>query len=128
MCVREDVRNDDLSQVLDKVRLEGRLSILILTQVKEQLLHGIGETLVLGILVELISHELQFINEVIGMVTVSLSEQELSLIVELVPFSVGLVLQNVTLFSKTSASVFVEMSEPALEFRVSISITVELVE
>ena len=125
--VLEDVGDDDLGQILDEMRLECRLAILILTQVGEELLGGTSEGLVLGILVELLAIELELVENAVRVISVSLAEEESAFVVDLVPLIVGLILQDVALLLETLADVLVETLEPVLEFRVLVGITVDLV-
>ena len=126
--ILEDVGDNDLSQILDKMGLECRRAVLILAQVEEQLLGSTSESLVLRVLVELVGEELGLVEDAIGMISVPLAEEESTLVVDLVPFVVGLILQNVTLLLKALADVLVEALEPVLEFRVLVGIAVNLVE
>lgn len=121
----EDTGENDISQVLDKMRLELSLSVLVLTKVEEELLNSIAEGNVLLVLVELVNVEFELIGNSVGVVAVAVAEEELALVVELVPLLSGLVLKNVALLLETLANVLVHVSEPTLELRVVVSIAVD---
>jgi hypothetical protein len=90
--VGEDGRDDDLGEILDQMRLEGRLAILIVAKIQEEFLDSITESLVLGITLELLGEELDLIEDAIGVTSITFSEKMMTLIVDLVPFIGGLIL------------------------------------
>jgi hypothetical protein len=125
--VLEDAWDDHVDEILDQVRLECGLSIVISAEIVEQLLHGVGQSLVLWILVKLIAHELELVHNTVGVVSVSIAEEEVSLIVEGVPLVGGLVLEDIALLLEASSDVLVHRFEPVLELGVLLGITVQLV-
>ena len=122
----QDSREDDGSQILDKVRLEGRLAVGVVAKILEELLHGSAEGLVVRILIELISDSLGLVNDTVGVTLVLATEQLAAVVVEAVPFLVGGVLEDVTLLKEDPADVFVEGDEPVFEFIVLLGILVDL--
>lgn len=122
----QDSREDDGSQILDKVRLEGRLAVGIVAKILEELLHSSAESLVVRVLIELISDSLGLINDTVGVSLVLATEQLAAVVVEAVPFLVGGVLKDVTLLKEDPADVLVEGNEPVLEFVVLLGILVDL--
>lgn len=126
--VLEDGRKDDVSQVLDEVRLEGRLPILVITEVIEQPLAGIGKAPVVGVLVELVGEELDLISDAIGVVAVTVAKEEVAAVVELVPLIGSTVLHDVALLAKALSDVGINLLEPVLQLRVSVSVAVDLVD
>lgn len=107
------------------MRLELSLSVLVLTEVEEELLDSIAEGNVLLVLVELINVEFELVGNSVGVVAVAVAEKELALVVELVPLLGGLVLKDVALLLETLANVLVHVGEPTLELRVVVSIAVD---
>ena len=126
--VLEDARYDNLGKILDEMRLELGLTVLIVAQVEEELLGCSSERLVLGILVELVSHELGLVDDAVGVVSVTFAEEELTLVIDAVPLVIGRILQNETLLLKTATDEFVEILEPVLQFGVLVGITIDIIQ
>ena len=93
----EDGGKDNVSEVLDKVFLELDVATLIATQVGEQFLHGITESLVLAILVELVTKELDLVENTIGVVLVTVTQQESAMVNQFIILAVPGILQHVAL-------------------------------
>ena len=67
------------------MRLERSLAILVVSKVEEEFLDGLAESLVLWVLIELVGKELYLIQDAVGVIAVAVTEQKLSLVVEVVP-------------------------------------------
>lgn len=117
--------DDDIAKVSEQVWLERRLSILVGAQVLEQLVHGLPESLVERVIVEFVTKEFDLIENTVGVVLVAITQEEVALIVQLVPLFGGLILKNVALLLQALANVSVKMSEETLEFWVLVGITVD---
>jgi hypothetical protein len=126
--VLEDGGEDDLAEILDEMLLEHGFPVLIVTKVKEQLLYCLTKGLVLGIFVELVAHELELVDDSVGVVAVTLAEKVSAVVVELIPLFVGGILHNEALFLEAFANVFVDALEPFLEFGVFLGVTVDVVD
>lgn len=124
--VLHDGRDDDISQVLDQMRLEDGLSVIIVAKVSEQLLAGLTEGLVLRIAVKLLGKELDLVDDTVGVTAVLVAEQESAVVVELVPLLGGLVLEDEPLLEEAASDVVVHALEPVLKLTVVISVTVNL--
>lgn len=83
--VNQDFRNDNLGQVLDEMRLESWFTVFIIAKVKEQLLHGIAECLVLWVSLELVTDELDFVKDTVGVTTVFVAKEKVAPVVKCVP-------------------------------------------
>ena len=108
--------------------LELGLAVLIVAKVHKELVHGIGEGAVLWVFVKLVGQKLGLVDNAVGVVPVALPKEEVALVVDLVPLVVGLVLHNIALLLQALADEGVEVFEPATEFRILVSITVDLVD
>lgn len=108
--------------------LEDRLAILIITKILEELLHSQSESLVLWVLVELIGEELNLIHDTVRMVTVTVPQEEIATIVELVPFFVGSVLHDESLLLEALSDKQIHVLEPSSEFGILLGITVDVVD
>lgn len=124
----KDTWDDDVAEVLEKVRLECRLAVLIVAKLVEKSLHGLTKLLVLWILIKLITDEFEFIDHAVGVVTVTIAEEEAAFVVQLVPLLSSRVLQNEALLLKGFTDILVDVAEPALEFGVFVGITVHNVD
>jgi len=120
--------NDDLSDVLDKVFLECRPAVFVVSKVIEQLLHGPTEALIVRVCCELITQESEFIGNTIGVITVAVAKQEVTVIVQAVVLLSRLMAHDIALLFETGADVVVDGTEPILELRVIISIAVDIVD
>jgi hypothetical protein len=109
------------------VRLERSLAILVSAEVVEQLVHGIGEGLVLRIRVELLANELELVGDTVSVSTVTTSEEIVALVVNTVPLFVGGIFKDIALLLENFANVAIKALEPVLEFRVAVSVGVDLV-
>ena len=76
----------------------------------------------------MVRKEFDLVKDVISVVSVTVTEEELTLIVKLIPFLGSLVSEDETLLSQTFTDVYVDALEPVLELWILISITVDLVE
>ncbi|KAI6767974.1 hypothetical protein HG530_005983 [Fusarium avenaceum] len=124
--VLEGSRKDDIPQVLEQMRLEDRLTILVVAKILEQLLERLGKGMVLSVLIELVGKELDLIDDTVGVASVLVTEEVSALVVQLIPLASGLILKDVTLLKEASADVRVHGLEPVLELAVVISIAVDL--
>lgn len=106
--------------------LEDRLAILIVAEILEKLCESLSKGVVLRILIELISKELDLVNNTVGVAAVLVAEEVATLVVELIPLASGLVLKDVALLEEASSDVRVHSLEPILELTVVIGITVDL--
>jgi len=120
--------NDDLSDVLDKVFLERRPAVFVVSKVIEQLLHGSPEALVVWVCCKLITQESEFIGDTICVVTVAVAKQEIAVIIQAIVLLGRLMAHDITLLFETGTDVVVDGPEPILELRVIISITVDIVD
>ena len=125
--ILEEGWENDVAEVFDEVRLEFRLAVLVVTQVIEELIHCVGESAILRILVELVGEELCLVNDTIGVIAVTLAKKEVALVIKLVPLLVGVVLHYIALLFEATAKVGVNVFEPTAKLGVLISITVDLV-
>lgn len=123
----EDARNNNLREILYQMRLECWLAILVIAKIIEQLLHRLSETLVLWVLVELVGKELDFIEDAVGMVSVTVSKEEVATVVQLVPLIGGSVFHNIALLLQALSDVRVNLLEPVLQLGILVRITVDLV-
>lgn len=125
--VLKDARNDDICEILDEMGLESCLAVLIVSQVEEQLLDSLAERFVLWVSIELIAKEFEFVQDAIGVVAITITEEELSLIVKSIPLFRGRVLENVTLLLEATTCELVNRLEPVLQFWVAVGISVDVV-
>ena len=95
--VLENTRDDYIGEILDEMQLERGFAILVGAEILEQLLDSQAEGLVLWILVELITKELEFVQNAVGVVAIAIAEEELSLVVQTIPLVCRFVLENVSL-------------------------------
>src|ERR1700712_4015041 len=110
------------------MRLERSLAALVVTKIEEQLLHSGGESLILWVIVELITDELEFIGNAIGVATIFVTEKEVALVIERVPCISGGILHNVPLLLEAAADISIHVFEPSLQLRVGIGIAIYLVD
>jgi len=115
-------RDDDLAKVLEQMRLESGLSVLVIAEISEQLLHSQAELLVLWVLVELVCEELDLIDNTVGVVAVTVTEKEVSTVVELVPLVGSGILHDVTLLLQDLSDISVNVLKPVLELWVLVGI------
>lgn len=83
--VHKELGNDNFGEILDEMRLESGLAVLVVTQVDEQLLHSITKRLVLGISIKLVAEELELIEDTVGVPAILIPEEIVALIVKRVP-------------------------------------------
>ncbi len=126
--VLEDSREDNLAEILDKMLLEHRLAILVIAKVKEQLLNGQAERLVLRILVKLVTQELDLIDDAVRMITVTLTKQIPAMIIEFIPLILSSILHDEALFLEALAYVCINALEPFPKFGILIGITIDVVD
>lgn len=126
--VLEDTGEDDLAKILEQVRLEGWLALLVVSEIGEQLLDRSRERRVVRIGVELFADELELIQNTVGVVAVAIAKQEVALVVQTVGLLVGLFLHDVALLLQCFSDVAVEVLEEVLQFGVLFGITVDLVD
>ena len=62
------------------MRLEGRLAVLVVAKILEQLLNRCGEGLILGILIKLIANELDLIKNSVGVGPILLTKEVVAMI------------------------------------------------
>lgn len=122
--VLEHSRKDDVCQILDEMGLEGRLAVLIVAKVSEQLGERVGKALVLGVLVELIGQELELIDDAVGVSAVLVAEKVVAVVVKAVPLLVGSIIENIALLLEAAADVAVHGLEPVLELGISVRILI----
>ena len=89
---------------------------------------GYGESLVLWVLVELITKELELVQNAVSMVAVAFSEQKMSSVIQSIPLVGRLVLEDISLVLQAAAHVLVNRLEPLLELWVSVSISIDVVD
>lgn len=126
--VLEERREDDIGQVLDQVRLELSLAVLVVAEIEEELVHGLAETLVERVLVELVNVELELVKNAVSVVAVAVAEEKVALVVELVPLISGSVLEDKALLLQATTDVGVDLLEPVLELWVAVGVAVDLVD
>lgn len=126
--ILKDGRDDDLAQVLDEVWLKGWLAILVIAQVIEELLQRQGKLLVLRVLVELLAQEAKLIHDAVRVIAVTVAQQKVATLVELVPLVHGTVLHDVALLLEALANVGIDAREPGLELGVLVGVLVDLVQ
>lgn len=115
-------RKNDLAEILQQMRLESRLSVLIVAEVGEQLLHRFSELLVLNIPVELVGKKLSLVDNAISVVAVTVPEKEVSTVIERIPLVGSRVLHDITLLLQNLSDVLVNTLEPVLQFWVLVGI------
>src|SRR4051812_46529197 len=94
--------------------LKGRLSILVVTEVIEQLLHRLCKSFVLRIFVELVAQEFELVKNTVSMVTVTITKKEVATVIELVPFISSLIFHDVTLLLQAFPDISIHVPEPCL--------------
>jgi hypothetical protein len=124
----EGERKDDLGEILDQMRLEGWLAVLVVAKVVEELLHGVGKLLVQRILVELIRQELGLVNDAVSVVAVTVAKEEVATIIERVPLLGCLIFHDVALLLEAFSDIRINLLEPRLELGVLVGIAVDLVD
>jgi hypothetical protein len=124
----KDIGKDHVGDILDQVLLEGRLSILIISEVLEQTIHGISQTLVVGISSELLAHKLKFVDQAVSVVPVAVAEQEVAVVVETVVLVGRSRLHDVTLLLEAAADELVHVTEPILKLGITVGIGVDVVD
>ena len=126
--VLKDARDDDIGEILDEMRLEGDLAVCIVAEIEEEFLDSVAESLVLWVRIELLAQEVKLVQNAVGVISVAVAEEELSLIVQAVPLLGGGVLEDVALLLETSSCVLVKIFEPVLKLRVLVGISVDVIE
>jgi len=126
--VLEDLRKDDLSNILEQMFLEGWLSILVGAQGLEELLNGSAELLRFWVLGKLLREESGLVDNMISMLSVSVPEEETSLVDKTVVLVGGVWLKDVSLLSQDTADVSVNALEVVLELWIAVGIGIEIVE
>lgn len=124
----DDVGNDDVSKILEKMGLEFWLAVTVVAEIVEEPVHGLGKRLVVRVLVELLTEELELLNDTIGVIPVALAQEEVALVVKLVVLLGGLVLEDEALLLQALANVGVEVLEETSELGVFVGVTVDLVD
>lgn len=125
METAEGAGDDDLRKVLDQVGLEGRPATLIGSKVLEELLDGVAEALVQRVLVELAPEELDLIGNAVGVVAVTLAEEVVPTVVDLVPLLRSAILHDEALLLETFSDIVVQMLEPRPQVRVLVGVPVD---
>ncbi len=92
--------------------LEGRLSVLIIAKFVEKVLHRVGEALVRWVVVELFGEEFGLVDDAVRVVPVTVTEKELSTVVQLVPFLRRAIGHDVALLLEALANISVHVLEP----------------
>jgi hypothetical protein len=106
------------------MRLKGRIAGLVIAKVREQLLQAFGESLILRVGIKLVTNKSELVNNAVGMASVTLTKENVSMIVELIPLLGSSVLHDKPLLFETSSDVGVDLFEPVLQRRVLIGITI----
>lgn len=101
----KEARQYDTAKIFQEIFLEDDLALRISPKICEELLHALAEALVPWILIKLLSDKLELSNNTVGIVPVPVSEEEVALIVQAVPFLVRLLLQNEALFLETATGI-----------------------
>lgn len=104
--------------------LEGRCASLILAKIQEKLVQGVGESLVLRVSIELLAQELELVDDAISVRPVTLTEEEVALVVNLVPLICGSILHDEALLLQAPTNVSIQALEPVLQLRVLVRILV----
>jgi hypothetical protein len=110
------------SPYLEQMGLESGLSVLVIAKISEQLLHSQAELLVLWVLVELVGKELDLIDNTVGVVAVTVTEEEVSTVVELIPLVGSGILHDIALLLQDLSGISVNALEPVLELWVLVGI------
>lgn len=126
--VLKDGREDDIAQVLHEVRLEDGLAVLVVTEVVEKLVDGLGELLVLWVGIKLLADELELISNAVSVATVAAAQEVVAVVVELVPLVVAAVLEDEALLLESLANEVVDALEPVAELWVLVGVLVNLVD
>jgi len=126
--VLKDLRKDDLGNIFEQVLLEGWLSLLVGAQGLEKLLNGRTELLRLWVLGKLLREEFGLVDNMISVLSVSVPEEETSLVDKAVVLVGGVWLKDVSLLSQDTADVPVDALEVVLELWIAVGIGVEIVE
>jgi hypothetical protein len=125
--VLEDSRENDVGNICEKMLLEGRLTTLVISKIEEELLETVAELLAEGVSSELVAEELDLIDKTVGVGSISLTEKEVSSVIESVTLIVGGVLENVSLLLEALANISVKVLEPLAELGIVIRILVDLI-
>jgi len=126
--VVEDLRKDDLSNIVEQVLLECWLTFIVGTQGLEELLNGSTELLRLWVLSKLLREESDLVNDVISVFSVSVPEEEAALVDETIVLVGGVWLKDVSLLSQDTADVSVDALEVVLELWITVGIGIKVIE
>jgi len=126
--VVEDLRKDDLSNIVEQVLLECWLTVIVGAQGLEELLNGSTKLLRLWVLSKLLRKESDLVNDVISVFSVSVPEEEAALIDETVVFVGRVWLKDVSLLFQDTADVSVDTLEVVLELWITIGIGIKVIE
>jgi len=125
--VLKDLRKDDLSNILEQMFLEGWLSLIVGAQGLEEPLNGSAELLRFWVLGKLLREESGLVDNMISVLSVSVPEEETSLVDKTVVLVGGVWLKNISLLLQDAADVAVDALEVVLELRVTVCIGIEVV-
>jgi hypothetical protein len=78
--------------------------------------------------VKLLPKEFEFIGNTVSVTAITMSKQVMAVVVDLVPLFVGGIIHNEALLFQTLPNVAIKLLEPILQFRVAISIPVQLID
>lgn len=126
--VLEETGEDDLGNILKEAGLESSVAAVVLAKIVEQLVEGVGESRVLGISVELVAQELELLKDTVRVRLVTVTEEEVALIIYLVPLIRRSILQDVALLLEALADVDIQVLEPVLQLRIPVGVLVDLVD
>jgi hypothetical protein len=96
-------RDDDIPDILDKMLLELDIAVLVAAEVLKQLLQRVAKGLVVRILVELGTKELDLVQDAISMAPVAVTEKELAMLSQFIVLAAPVILHDVALLLQSFA-------------------------
>jgi len=123
----DEGREENVSDVIPQVRLEGKVTLRVEEQILGESLHVITQSPVEGIVVHSSEEQLDLIGQVLPVVTVLVLEEVLAGLLEVLGLSVRVILEDVSGLEKDSVSVVVKLGPPLRELLVVLGISVDLV-
>lgn len=108
--------------------LENSLTVLILTEVKEELVHRLSELLVLRVSVELLANVLELVGDAVSVSAVAAAKEAVAIIIDLVPLLIAAVFEDEALLLESLADELVDASEPVPELWILVGVLVDLVD
>jgi len=126
--IDQESRDDDLSKILDEMRFECWLAILIVAEIEEEPLHGLTKGLVLWISIELVTQKLELVKDAVSVAAIFLTKEIVAMVVERIPLFGRSILHDESLLLKALANVSIDLLEPFLEFWILVGIAVNLID